>query len=125
MRRLIALSALVLGVGSAVHAQVSSDLAQLVESRQELNLDYNILLTRQRNTRTEYSFGNFCTPQGLVGLTPAAQKARQTYCAQKTTELNSKDADLRAQLQKLALAVKQLDGRIAEAQRTASPPKPR
>ena len=121
MRRLIAVLALLLGAEGLVFAQAASDLAQLVESRQELATDYSILLARQRNNAVEYNFGNFCKPAGLAGLTEGAQKARRTYCTQKTTEFNSKDADLRSQLQKLNLAVQQLDARIAQARKVKSP----
>ena len=125
MGRLIAFSAVLLGAAPVVSAQVSGDLAQLVESRQELTMDYNILQARLKDNTAEYSLGAFCTSQGVAGLTEAARKARQTYCAQKATDFNSKDADLRAQLQKLALSVQELDAKILEARKAAATPKSR
>jgi hypothetical protein len=126
MRKLVTWSALaLLALPGMALSQVSDDLARQLESRQELAMDYGILQARLKNNAAEYTLGNFCAPNGLVGLTKAAQDARRAYCAKKTTDFNSRDADLRSQLQTLGVTIQQLDVKIADMRRASQTPKPR
>jgi len=98
--------------------QAAGDLAQKVESRLELTNDYQILNARVQNNQREYSMVQaFCR----VRLTEPALSARSTYCAQKTSEFNGRDADLRAQAQKLALRISELDAQIQQLQKARPP----
>jgi len=101
-----------------VFSQASSELAQKTESRFELANDYTLVGARIQNNQREYSIVQaFCAAR----LAEPALSARTNYCKNKASEFNSRDADLRAQAQKLAASIRQLDTEIGQLRKQAPP----
>ena len=120
---------LLLLAGTAIvqsQADLNQQLAQELESRTEQATDYNILQARLKNNVAEYTLGNFCASAFIERMAEPSRAARRSYCAQKATDYNTRDADLKDQMQKLALSVQQLDAKIADTRRalTASQRRP-
>ncbi len=95
-------------------AQSSSDLAQKRESLFEIQADKSILEARLKNNVAEYTIPTVCGPN--VRLLEPILTARKKYCSQKSTEFNARDADLKAQWQKLSESIRQLDLEIRQSQ---------
>ena len=94
--------------------QAPDDLAQKIESRLELTNDFQVLTARLQDNQREFSIVQaFCR----VNLSEPALSLRRAYCAQKNTEFTGKDADLRAEMQKLSERIRQLDIQIQQLQR--------
>ena len=93
-------------------AQPASDLAQKRESLFELQTDQAILEARLKNNRAEYTIPAVCGSN--VRLPEPLLTARKNYCNQKATEFNTRDADLKAQWQKLSERIRHLDLQIRE-----------
>ncbi len=112
--RSVLIAALAFAPLYSASSQTSNDLALKQESLAEQQTDLAILKLRWQNNRNEYSIQPFCN----VKLADPIQNARKTYCNQKGTEFTNKDADLRAQVEKLQVSIQQLQAEILQLQRT-------
>jgi phage shock protein A len=121
-RLIVCLALMSFALPCGTFSQASSDLAQKRESFLELQTDDAILRARINNNRLEYTIPTICGSN--VHLAEPALTARRNYCNQKTTEFNSRDADLKAQLQKLEVSMTQLQAQISDLQRQQSPKHP-
>jgi len=92
---------------------MAPELNQKAEQLSEAQADLNFLISRLRETEAEFaSLQTFCAAL----LPEPALSLRRAYCARKSSELNTTDAQLRAQIQVQEGTIRELQLEIQRLQ---------